>query len=53
MLRCGHFRGAPYRELTGLVCLVRLSLLDSPTCVGLQYGRMYHCFGAFLGPTQT
>ena len=54
---CGPFYRAPllpklrgyFAEFLREVSLARLSLLDSPTCVGLRYGQPGEQQGAFLG----
>src|ERR1700755_3247268 len=38
-----------FAEFLRKVSLARLSLLDSPTCVGLRYGRFWKGPTAFLG----
>ena len=38
-----------FAEFLREVSLARLSLFDSPTCVGLRYGRPWEHYGAFLG----
>ena len=38
-----------FAEFLREVSLARLSLLDSPTCVGLRYGQLGERLDAFLG----
>ena len=38
-----------FAEFLREVSLARLSLFDSPTCVGLRYGRLGEQMDAFLG----
>ena len=38
-----------FAEFLREVSLARLSLLDSPTCVGLRYGQLGEQMEAFLG----
>ena len=53
---CGHLAMAPllpklrgqFAEFLNNISLARLRLFASPTCVGLQYGYLYHLIMTFL-----